>query len=428
MRLVLMIILALLGSSALVLLLKLDSGYALLRVGGYSLETSLAVLMVVLIVFVCLCYLVVRLMLRSWAAPKQILRYSRDSRYKKAQLDMQMGLADLSVGKWRTAERRLMRRADHCDNPVIGYIGAAKAAEQLGANSRRDDYLKRALEISPDAALAIGLSQADMLMEKQQYANALVGLTELRHQNPESTLVLQRLFNAYFEVKDWRALTPLVAEVTRLKVLPPESINVKADIIFAERFKQLQAGTAGANESSEQTVEGVWRLAPAAQKQNSQVKVEYAAALQMQGNEKQAISVIESELRKSWNAALAGQYAWLSHDNPTKALKHVEAWMKQHGERPELLYCAGRLCIQAELWGKAKALLEQCVASAPSADAWQALGLLAEKTDQPEQALTAYRNAGMANRPIPAASSALALDTPETNAKAEDKAAAPPEA
>lgn len=398
MKLALLIIAGLALSSAAILALDADSGYVLIRVAGYNLETSLAVLIVATLLLIALVYLLVRLVIRTWHAPKDIAENIQESRYKKAQLDMQMGLADLSVGKWRTAERRLMRRAERSDNPVIGYIGAAQAAAQLGSSKRRDDYLEKALAVDPKAALAINLAKVDMLLQNGNYPAALIVATELRKENDENPLVLQKLFDTYYKLQDWEALTGLMADVRQAKIYPNELLNKRSERIFFKRIQQFQQPQPAAltNEDGEmlqrETVDEVWEKIPRAQRSVA-ITIAYVKALLVANRQDVAIAAIETELKHLYIPELVLRYGWLQKDSAQKGLRHLEAWQKSYGDKPEILLSIARLCAASELWGKAKASLEQCLAIAPSAEAWQSLGAVLEQSGDQEAALQAYRAA-----------------------------------
>ena len=63
----------------------------------------------------------------------------------------------------------------------------------------------------------------------------------------------------------------------------------------------------------------------------------------------------------------------------------------QHGDKPELLLLAGRVCLNNKLWGKARSYLEAGVQAAPTAQGYLDLARLCQDTKQPEEAAKFYR-------------------------------------
>ena len=74
-------------------------------------------------------------------------------------------------------------------DPLINYLGAAKAAQEQGAFERRDNLLQKAYRVAPEADLAIGLTQAELEIEQHQFEHAMATLNHLRKKTQTSTCV-----------------------------------------------------------------------------------------------------------------------------------------------------------------------------------------------------------------------------------------------
>jgi HemY protein len=85
-------------------------------------------------------------------------------------------------------------------------------------------------------------------------------------------------------------------------------------------------------------------------------------------------------------------YGIVEADDATKQLKRAEKWLQQHGEDPDLLLAAARLCLRNELWGKARSYLETVIALRPTPEAYQELGRLFMHLGDDEAAAEAFRN------------------------------------
>ena len=74
-------------------------------------------------------------------------------------------------------------------------------------------------------------------------------------------------------------------------------------------------------------------------------------------------------------------------------IERGERWLLERERDPELLVALGRLCAQAELWGKARSFLEASLSFDESRAAHLELARLAEHLDQPADAQRHYRRA-----------------------------------
>ena len=102
---------------------------------------------------------------------------------------------------------------------------------------------------------------------------------------------------------------------------------------------------------------------------------------------------IESRLRRSlykrYDEKLIEIYGEINCNEGQ--LKFAESLLKSQPHAANLLLCLGRLCIQKNLWGKAKTYLEQSLACKEQASTYMALGKLLEQLNETNAAVEAYR-------------------------------------
>jgi HemY protein len=75
-----------------------------------------------------------------------------------------------------------------------------------------------------------------------------------------------------------------------------------------------------------------------------------------------------------------------------KQLRYAEGLLKEHAEDPALLATAARLCIEAELWGKARSYLESSLALEPDPARFALYGRLLDRLGDGERAALAFRS------------------------------------
>ena len=131
-----------------------------------------------------LLYVAIRLLARLWKAPRRIGRAAGRYRDKTARDRLTRGLIAIAEGDTARGERMLARSAGRSDAPALNYLTAARAAQQLGAEDRRDNWLKLAVERDPKAGPAVLITQAELQMDRARYEDALVTLQRLESQSP----------------------------------------------------------------------------------------------------------------------------------------------------------------------------------------------------------------------------------------------------
>ena len=198
--------------------LSQDSGYVLLSFGRYTVEMSLALLILFLVALFLALYLGIRLIVRTLHLPADVHEWKQKRGTRLAQQAMTRGLLEMSEGDWRGAEKRLVRFADRSETPLLNYLAAARAAQLQGAHDRRDGYIRLAHETMPSADVAVSLTQAELQLADQQLEQALATLKHLRSVAPKHTYVLRLLRRLYEQLGDWEHLRELLPELRRRKV------------------------------------------------------------------------------------------------------------------------------------------------------------------------------------------------------------------
>ena len=173
MKLLIGIIITLFVSVWMALSLRHDPGYAMFSMGQWTVETSFAFLILVLIALFVAFYALVRLAMRLWHTPGQTLAAHQRRLQRKARRLFNLGSRQLAAGQWAAAEKTLLKSATHSETPALDYLSAARATHHLNdVKWRRDLHLRKAEE-SPDAdKLTVQLTRAEFLLDDRQAEQA----------------------------------------------------------------------------------------------------------------------------------------------------------------------------------------------------------------------------------------------------------------
>lgn len=395
MRLAVLILLAIGLALASVFVLRIDSGYVLIRAFGMTVETSAAVAIALIVLFTGSFYLLVRFLARTITLPSELRDIHGNSRQEKAQSDLVTGLIQLSEGKWPEAERTLTRRAAISKTPLLHYLNAARAAQLQREYMRRDEWLAKARECNPKAELALGIAQAELQMLMGEFPQASASLDQLRDVAPKHGYVLKLMFRVHMRMEDWTALVGLIPRLRRYKLMDDADLIDHCREIypafFIESAEAIVAGEAESDETAE-LVENVWKDVPKRLKVDANIVAAYAQYLHAKQNDQAAGKLIHQVLRQQWNATLVSLYGWLQLDVESQ-LSHLSQWRNIHGEHGALLLSEARLNKRSDNLEAAQGLLEQCNQLEPSRESYELLGQVLEQQGDGTAAFMAYREA-----------------------------------
>lgn len=318
-----------------------------------------------------------------WFRFKNWIQWRREHRaYSKTQ----HGLALLIEGRWAKAERLLVSGVKNTIDPLMNYLGAARAAQALGAIDRRDTYLRDAHQSAPEAELAIGLTKAELQCEQHQLEQAAATLTRLLNLSPRHPRVLALAEKVYVRLGDWKALLALLPKLRRSRFLSDAQTAVFEKNIACTLLSQPASLTLA-------ELNACYDQLPRSVRKEPSVMTTYIEALAARGETEQAASLTRRVLKTTYEPRLVAVYASLPLTDVNRELVVVGAWLKLHGPHADLYCLLGKLCTKAQLWGKAKDYFDKCLNLGPNPAASLAYGKLLEQLGETAAATAIYRNA-----------------------------------
>ncbi|MDA0680447.1 MAG: tetratricopeptide repeat protein [Proteobacteria bacterium] len=374
----LLVIVALIISAIGANFLLQDPGYVVINFRGYLVEMSVPVLVALVVSLFLSIWLVVKL----FHAPRKLGEAAARYRAGRAGLRLTRGVIEVAEGNFAKGERLLARAAGVSEAPLLNYLQAARAAHLLGQSERRDTWLKQAYENLPGATNAVLLTQAEFQLDQQQYEQALATLRKIEENTPNHSHALMLLGRLYFRLEDWKHLSDLLPKLTKLGRLDPAILEKWSLRVHQEHLASAADGDA---------VNAAWKQIPRQLKQNVALLESYYTNLIRTNMHEKAEKELEAELKRGWRAPLVRLYGIVEGKDAARQLKKAEGWLTDHGDDADLLLSAARLCLRAELWGKARSYLETVIGIRPTPDAYQLYGRLLRQLGEGEAAAEAYR-------------------------------------
>ena len=337
-------------------------GYVLIAFQGFRYESSLWAFVALVLVLWLLAYLV-RLSVRLLVTSGGLLNpWSRLHSRRRVRLASEQGFLDLAEGRWARALRHLKQAASSSPQPLSYYLGAARAAHQLGHYNDSDDLLEQALNRQPQAELAIALQHTELQLARGQTDAALDTLQAMRSRHPHHHLVLRQLQQLYLQSGDWSGLLGLLPDLRKEKALGNAELSELERQAWRGRLLQAGQPADGDTQAALLALQHAWQAMSTAQHQEPELLAVYAEQLRQLGAEAEAEDLLRHFLKQHYDTALVRLYGLLRGRDPGKQLQVAEGWLKQHPQDAGLLLTLGRLCLHGQLWGKAKDYLESSLA------------------------------------------------------------------
>jgi HemY protein len=377
--------LALVAGGLLAHLLLIDPGYVAVRLGRTLFETTLPIFALLLAGG----YFLVRALVGAASARARLAQLRAERRKRRAREETQRGLLDLAAGNWKSAEELLSRSAPDADSPAANYLVAARAADLLDAVDRRDEWLARAQEDAPGERAAALVTLAEMQMRRGQDEPALQTLEQLDASGDLNSRGLELMARLYQKLGRGAALLALGPRLRSAKELPEAQVNE----LLAQ--VQLEEVRAAGEQADKARLEKAWSELPRGLRRLPQSITTYARAAMASQHHPAAEKVLRELIDGHPDPGATRLYGDLVIADPLAPLERAEAWLRKRPDDAELLASCARLCLRAELIGKARSYLEASIARRPSqenslilADLLEQMGEHARAADCLRQSVT----------------------------------------
>ncbi len=342
-------------------MVSIDSGYVLFSWGSYTLETSFWFFNILLAAFFISAYLVMRFVLLLIGSDWRVNEWRKQRRSKRGQRQTTRGFLSLAQGQWHTAERQLTQAATLGDNPLINYLGAARAAYEKGDMDKSDQWLKEASQSTKGAELAVAITQIQLLISRGQSEQALAVVLRLRKQNPKHKHLLKMHIKVLRELEDWVGLKDLLPTVRKLaKLIPQDKLKELEEKVVIQLMQRIAKGQGSALKGAGQAdlIKEIYQEAPRNVRLSVDVLRCYVELLLQFKQPGKAEQVLRSSLSSVWHDDLICQYGRVKGDDSERQLLFAEQQLQERTNDPMLLLALGRIANRLGDKEKAEEYLE----------------------------------------------------------------------
>jgi HemY protein len=377
---------------ALVVLGRVEAGYVLFTWPPYRVEMSMIFFAVLLLGLFVALYALVRLSANTLALPATVRAYRTRRRTERANAALAAALQAFYEGRYARAEKEAAVAFENGSTPGVAALLAARAAHQLREFERRETWFERAAAAGEPVQTAQMMSLAEIALDERDFVGARNALRNLQG-SARHIASMRMLLRAERGAGAWDEVLRLSAQLAKRDAIAPalaEEYKLQATIELLARA----ADDAGAFERR-------WRAIPAADQRQPRVAAAGARHANALGNASLARSILDQALAEEWTPQLVRLYGELPRgiDAAARAeearirIERGERWLADRNRDSDLLSALGRLCAEAELWGKARNFLEAALSFEESRAVHLELARLAEKMGDAQDAQRHFRRA-----------------------------------
>jgi len=372
---------------------RLGEGYVLVVYPPWRVELSLLLTLLALAAAFGLAYVATRLFGHAFALPAQVRAFRERRRREQAQSALASALQCYFEGRYARAEKEASLAWETGAAPGIAALIAARAAHQMREYDRRGQWLERAAAAGESLHAARLLTQAELALDERDFVGARNALRSMHGTGPRHIAAARMQLRAERGAQNWEEVLRLAALLAKRGALPVA--------IAQEHRVQAQIELLARDAGDRASLEARLRRIPQAELAHPRVAAAAARRAAALGEVALGRELIERSLAAEWNAALVGLYGDIEklevgkrQEEARARIERAERWLREQDGDPLLLATLGRLCMAAELWGKAQNYLEASLSLGPSRAAHLELARLAEHEGRAAEAQKHFRSAG----------------------------------
>lgn len=329
---------------------------------GWRIETSIPVLVLLLLLLMGASALVYRLWLWLIGSPGRIGSALRGNRKEKGYKALTEGMAAIAAGEAQVASRAAEQAEKLLNGPPMAQLLRAQAAQLAGDDKTAEKYFRAMLDTRETELVALRglLIQAGRLGDHEQ---ALALATRARNLRPGAGWAVRSLFDLQVSAEDWTAASQTVAGGQRAGVYARENA--------ARKLAVLYTADALAKEAAGQRREALTHATDALKQDPAHVPaaVLEARLLAASGKERKANRHLTSAWQQTRHPAIAEAFLSLKPgESPAARLARFETLHKSTPGDEESLLVLARLALEADDLMKANEAAQRAIEKAETID------------------------------------------------------------
>ena len=358
-----------------------NTGYVLIAVGNYTIETSLVASVILIAVAFILVRFVWRLIMRLVQGTSWGIKWFGRRRDSKALSATEQAAAALVNGDYRAASSAFNRSWQLRHDGTVALLASYSAAKLEDFEQARD-WLQHAP--TPEH-IVLAETLFSMQENPKLAAQHVVEIQRLRQQYPQHPQLLRLALRAYESLHRWQDVIDSLADAERLQVFSATEQSLLTERAYREHF--LALGRNGNN-----ALQSGWRELSRDARRKAAVRRAYLQAL-VELQQEEAADKIAARGLKRGDLQLAELLQQQLLVAGPELRDYLQQQLKQTPEDGLLLQAMGQLAMRTKEWSLAERALRRAAELVPSQRLWLDLAQVYAAQGNSAAALSAYEKA-----------------------------------
>ena len=349
------------------------NGYVLLEFFQYSLETSVPVL----ILGMLLAYVLMRILALIWRSPRIIREMLANRSAKRTQRLLNDSLILLSKGDMRRAKKKL-KSASSTSYPVLQtFLLNIEMCIDSGDIAESHKWVETASSKLPEVKDYIYTFASNLLIDGEYFIDARSYVDELITSNPKNATANQLLFKILKGTRDYDLILRKIFEFS--SYVNDDELAQAIHSLVKDAIKHQKPTNI------------IFERIPRSIETHPMV---VTSKIESWINNKEYLKA-ETELRKqipnNWNKELILLYAELGEEKVNELSERADKWLEERPKDANLWLVASRLAQKDGLWSKAQQCIERSIEISPASETYTELALILSELGEKEQASEALK-------------------------------------
>lgn len=365
-----------------------QQGYVLISIANTTIEMSVTTLVIIMVALLAILFGIEFLIKKALHMSSTTWNWFSVRKLKRARRYTNEGIVKLLEGDWIAAEKKVTRWANHHDMPLLCYLIASEAAQEMGDDSKRDKYLELASQ-QDNSDLAVQLTKARQQVREKEFDHALETLSSIKDSYPMNPMVLNLQKSIYINLKQWQDLLNTLPKLVKAKLIDEE-----------EQFtlsKQAQCGLIEvvASEKGSEGVIAHWNSLPRKTRQDSDIVSCLAKQLMQRNADAEAYTLVIESLKKKHSDSLLALIPTMNLSDRYPAIVYLKGITKKDEENATAHSALAQLYMLDKKWELAQQHFEKALSIRANVTDYAQLASVLEKqnlttaaSDVSRQALT----------------------------------------
>lgn len=358
-----------------------STGYVLIAMGNWTIETSIVAALIMLVVLGIVLRAVLRAILLVVRKTKWGVRWFGERKHNKAQQAFDQGAQLLVNGEPNAASQAFGRSWGLVKQPLTATF-AAYAAQQAGDISLARDWLKK---INNPADFQVADTILSLRANPELARQKVELLQRLTSAHPDNVPLLKVSLQAYQQLHRWSDIIALLPQAQRLQCLTATEQFQLTEQAYTEVMREL-------GRSRADQLEPYWDKLSRDQRRSAPIRLAYIATLRGFGLDDAAGKLAARALKRG-DLKLVDLVERKLVVNQDELKGFLQDSLKRSPDDAMLLHALGQIALQDKEYELASRALRRAADVAPSRNVLLDLAYAYEMAGDHKRAIGCYRQA-----------------------------------